>query len=75
MSRYPQTSTLGSELLNLAENLVFCKGRFSRFTYTMSNNVVSAAADETRLYLFNANEPFNFNFVLMVIEKDVSHHD
>ena len=75
MSLYLQTSTLDPELLNLAENLVFCKGRFSRFTYTMSNNVVSAAADETRLYLFNANEPFNFNFVLMVIEKDVSHHD
>ena len=27
------------------------------------------------LFLFNAYEPFNFNFVLLVIEKDVSHHD
>ena len=24
---------------------------------------------------FNAYEPFNFNFVILVIEKDVSHHD
>ena len=37
--------------------------------------LISAAAEETGLYLFNANETFNFNFVLMVIEKDISHHD
>ena len=37
--------------------------------------LISAAAEETEPYLFNANETFNFNFVLMVIEKDISHHD
>ena len=62
-------------MLNLAENLVFFKGRFSRFAYTMIETLISAVAEETRLYLFNANEPFNFNLVLMVIEKDVSHHN
>ena len=37
--------------------------------------LISAVVEETRLYLFNANEPFNINFVLMVIEKDASRHD
>ena len=32
--------------------------------------LVSAAAEESRLDIFNEYEPFNFNF----IEKDVSHH-
>ena len=36
---------------------------------------MSALVKETILYLFNANEPFNFNFVFIVIEKDISHHD
>ena len=30
---------------------------------------------EIRLYLFNAYEPFSFNFVLLVIGKNVSHDD
>ena len=39
----------------------------------MNRNANSAATEETRLY--NADEPFNFNFVFLVIEKDVIHHD
>ena len=35
----------------------------------------SVVTEETRRYLYNAHEPFNFNFELLVIEKDVSHHD
>ena len=65
-SLYPQTSTYNAKLLYLTGNLVFCKGWFSRFA--------SAVTEETRRYLFNAYEPFNFDFVLMVIEKYVSHH-
>ena len=38
-SLYPQTSNKDAELLNLIENLVFGKGRFSRFAYTMNRNV------------------------------------
>ena len=41
----------------------------------MNRNVDLAVTEETRLYLFNTYEQFNFNFVLLVIEKDVSHHD
>ena len=37
--------------------------------------LISVLTEETKLYLFNAYEPFNCNFVLLVIEKDVSHHD
>ena len=36
----------------------------------MIETLISAVAEVTRLYLFKANEPFNFNFVLIVIEKD-----
>ena len=36
--------------------------------------LISTVTEETRLYLFNTYEPFNFNFVLLVIEEDVSHH-
>ena len=32
--------------------------------------MISAVTEVTRLYLFNANEPLNFYFVLIVIEKD-----
>ena len=63
MSLYPQTSTLDSELLNLALHIPWIK------------TLISTVAKETRLYLFNANEPFNFDFLLMVIQKDVSHDD
>ena len=35
----------------------------------------TAFTEETIFDLFNASEPFSFNFVLTVIEKDVSHHD
>ena len=35
--------------------------------------LISLVTEETRLYLFNAYELFSFNFVLLVIEKDVSH--
>ena len=31
--------------------------------------LISAVTEKTRLYLFNAYEPFNFNFLLLVIEK------
>ena len=37
--------------------------------------LTSVVTEETRPYLFNLFEPFNFNFVLLVIEKDISHHD
>ena len=37
--------------------------------------LISVVAEETRSYLFNAYEPFSFNFVLLVIERDVSYHD
>ena len=37
--------------------------------------LISVVTEETRLYLFNAYEPVSFNFVLLVIEKDVSHYD
>ena len=30
---------------------------------------ISVVTEETRLYLFNAYEPFSFNFVLLFIEK------
>ena len=39
ISLYPQTSIEEAELLNLAENLVSCKGQFSRLAYTMNRNV------------------------------------
>ena len=35
----------------------------------------SAVTEETKLFLFNKYEPFNFNFVFLVIEKDVGNHD
>ena len=37
--------------------------------------LISAVTEETRLYLFNAYEMFHFNFALLIIKKDVSHHD
>ena len=37
--------------------------------------LISVVAEETRPNLFNAYEPFNFNFVLLVVERDVSYHD
>ena len=38
-SLYSRTSTYDAELLNLAKNLVFYKGWFSRFVYTISKKV------------------------------------
>ena len=35
--------------------------------------LISAITEETRLYLFSLYELFNFNFVLLIIEKGVSH--
>ena len=37
--------------------------------------LISVVTEETKLYLLNAYEPFSFNFVLLVVEKDVRHHD
>ena len=37
--------------------------------------LISVVTEETKLYLFNAYESFSFNFVLLVVEKDVRHHD
>ena len=37
--------------------------------------LISAVAEESRLDMLNEYEQFNFNFVLLFIEKDVSHHD
>ena len=37
--------------------------------------LILVATEETKLYLFNACELFSFNFVLLVIEKDVSYPD
>ena len=37
--------------------------------------LISVFTEETRLYLLNVYELFSFNFVLPVIEKDVSHPD
>ena len=37
--------------------------------------LISAVAEEYRFDIFNEYEPFNFNFVLLFIEKNVSHHD
>ena len=36
--------------------------------------LISTVTEETKLYLFNTYEQLNFNFVLLVIEKGVSHH-
>ena len=64
-----------AELLCLTGNLVYFKGRFSRFAYTMKRNVDFSCSEETRHYMVKVQEPFNFDFVLLVAEKDVSHHD
>ena len=53
----------------MTENLVFYKGRFSRFTYTINRKVDFRCTEETRLYLFHAYELSSFNFVLLVMEK------
>ena len=53
-SLYPQSSTWDAELLNLTGNLVFYKGRFSCFAYTMNRNVDFSCTEETRRYPFNA---------------------
>ena len=37
--------------------------------------LISAVAEESRLDMLNEYAQFNFNFVLLFIEKDVSHHD
>ena len=58
-SFYPQTS----------------KADFHVLYILWTETLISAVNEETRLYLFIAYEPFNFNFVILVIQKDVSHHD
>ena len=60
---------LEAEQLSLTENLVFCKGWFSHFTYTMIKKLISVVTEETRLYLFHAYKLSSFNFLLLVIEK------
>ena len=37
--------------------------------------LVSGVAKGSRFDIFNEYEPFNFNFVLLFIEKDISHHN
>ena len=37
--------------------------------------LISADAEESRFDIFNEYEPFNFKFLLLFIEKDVSYHD
>ena len=37
--------------------------------------LISAVAEESRFDTFNEYEPFNFNFKLLFIEKDVSYYD
>ena len=37
--------------------------------------LISAVAEESRFDIFNKYEPFNFNFLLLFIEKDVSYYD
>ena len=37
--------------------------------------LMSVVTEEARHYLFKAYELLSFNFVLLVIEKDVSHPD
>ena len=73
-SLYPRTFTEDSELPNLVDNLVFCKDRSLCFACTMKT-LISAVAEGSRFDIFKEYEPFNFNFVLLFIEKDVSHHD
>ena len=34
--------------------------------------LISAATEKTRNYLLNTYEPSNFDFVLLVVEKDVN---
>ena len=73
-SLYPRTFTYDAEPPNLVESLVFCKDGSSCFACTMKT-LISTVAEESRLYIFNKYKPFNFNFVLLFIEKDVSNHD
>ena len=40
-----------------------------------SDEDISAVSEECRLNIFNKYEPFSFNFVLLFIEKAVSHND
>ena len=37
--------------------------------------LISAVAEEPRFDIFNKYQPFNFNFQLLFIEKDVSYYD
>ena len=83
-----KTSTLDLELLNLADNIVAGKEIVISILLTLLKTSVKGrcilrlkpfiviVVEETRLYLCNSRliTP-NFNFVLLVIEKDVSHHD
>ena len=66
---------LDVDLLNLTENSVSVKAGFQVLHVLWIEMFISAGTEETRLYIFKAYEPFNFNFMFLVIEKDVSHHD
>ena len=54
--------------------LVFCKHRSSCLACTMKT-LISAVVEEPRFDIFNKYQPFNFNFQLLFIEKDVSYYD
>ena len=45
------------------------------FCMYYENIGVSGVAKGSRFDIFNEYEPFNFNFVLLFIEKDISHHN
>ena len=51
------------------------KAGFHVFYILWIEKLISAVTEETRLYLFHAYELSSCNFVLLVIEKDVSHRD
>ena len=37
--------------------------------------LISAVSEESRFDIINEYERFNFNFALLFIDKNVSHHD
>ena len=57
------------------ENLFSVKVGFYLLHILWIETLISAVTEETILYLFNAYEPFNFDFVLLFVKKEVSHHN
>ena len=47
------------------------KASFHVFPVLCTETFISAVNEQARRYLFNAYEPFNFDFELLVVEKDV----